>query len=172
MSPPPIKPFTDVGATHLLYTDERRVARRTGALHAAKVRGEDAAAKIAGPRRHPRTGCPDHCGRGLRSRNQHALSCAKVVTAPAYRHRRILKLLEVIRQHALTDLARLFSASTTVLPDRMDVYDNAGNQLGEADFAIAHGSVLLLGEVKSNAAPGQVLMSGQRFKDQITDAIK
>jgi hypothetical protein len=69
-------------------------------------------------------------------------------------------------------LARLFSTSTRLFPDRMHVYDGAGNQLGETDFAIAHDSVLLLGEVKSKAAPGQVLMNGKRFMDQITETIE
>ncbi|PVB42971.1 hypothetical protein DDJ39_07600 [Mycobacteroides abscessus] len=69
-------------------------------------------------------------------------------------------------------LARLFSQSTTILPDRMHIYDSCGVQLGETDFAIAHGSVLILGEVKSKAAPGEVLMNGERFTDQITETIK
>jgi SAM-dependent methyltransferase len=103
MSPPPINPFTDVGATQLLYTDERRVARRTGSLHAAKVRGEDAAAKIAdlaaihAP--GARTIADVGCGRGTST-----LHLARKLRP----HRLIaidqsLKLLEITRQRALTD---------------------------------------------------------------------
>ncbi|BBX94141.1 hypothetical protein H5U98_22780 [Mycolicibacterium boenickei] len=69
-------------------------------------------------------------------------------------------------------LARLFTTSTRLFPDRMHVYNRAGKQVGETDFAIAHGPVLLLGEVKSKAAPGQVLMNGKRFNDQITETIE
>jgi SAM-dependent methyltransferase len=40
-------PFTDPGAHARLYKDPGRLARRTGALHAAKISGRDAAVTIA-----------------------------------------------------------------------------------------------------------------------------
>lgn len=40
-------PFSDPGSHHRLYADPQRLTRRTGALHAAKITGADAAVAIA-----------------------------------------------------------------------------------------------------------------------------
>ncbi|WP_131822599.1 hypothetical protein [Mycobacteroides chelonae] len=69
-------------------------------------------------------------------------------------------------------LSNLFTPSTRLLPDRMNIYSDSGAQISETDFAIAHNSVLLLGEVKSKAAPGQVVKYSERFNSQITETFE
>lgn len=65
----PAAPFTDPHFVHrALYANTERIARRTGALHAAKISGEDATATIVNlaARSSPtvRAVCDIGCGRG------------------------------------------------------------------------------------------------------------
>lgn len=97
-------PFTDPARSRELYTSSDRLARRTSALHAAKVHGADAADTIAdlaatGPA--PRVIADIGCGRGTTTRQlAQRFPAARLIAADLS-----LSLLRAARQRIPTDVA-------------------------------------------------------------------